>query len=146
MSSAVAGAVKTYQTYTKTNPETGKTYSGRTSGTRTPEQNVAARDQGHHMNEQGYGQAELDKSSTNAAAIRGRVQQLIENNGGAQSQGGTSGNAINGISETNPNGQAYRSAADVEWGGYTEAESASLDRMMANFEAKILEVMSGGGP
>jgi hypothetical protein len=88
---AYASAVKTYETYTKTNLDTGKTYSGRTSGTRTPEQNVAARDQGHHMNEEGYGRGQLDKSSTNPAAIRGREQQLIEENGGAQSEEGTSG-------------------------------------------------------
>src|SRR5690606_7693453 len=28
---------KTYQTYTKTNPDTGEVYSGRTSGTKAPE-------------------------------------------------------------------------------------------------------------
>ena len=88
----------------------GKPYSGRTSGTKTPEQNVAARDLGHHMNEKGYGPAELDKSSTNPAAIRGREDQNIELNGGAQSAGGTSGNAIRGISPANPNKAAYCSA------------------------------------
>lgn len=35
-------------------------------------------------------------------AIRGREQQLIDMHGGAKSQGGTSGNAINGISPNNP--------------------------------------------
>ncbi len=118
--SLVAAAVKTYQTYTKTNPESGKTYSGRTSGTGTPEQNVEARDQNHHMNEEGYSPAQLDKSSSSPEAIRGREQQLIEASGGAQSQGGTSGNAINGISPRNPNAQTYRDAASSEWG--TSAE------------------------
>jgi hypothetical protein len=69
-----AALVKTYQTYTKQNPQLGKTYSGRTSGAGTPEQNIALRDRNHaHMNEQneqGYQEAQLDKSSTNANAIR----------------------------------------------------------------------------
>ncbi len=34
-------------------------------------------------------------------AIRGREQLLIEQNGGAKSEGGTSGNKINGISPNN---------------------------------------------
>jgi RHS repeat-associated protein len=112
-----AGAVlaKTFQTYTKVKSP-GDVYSGRTSGTGTPEENVAARDQGHHKNAEGYGEAKLDKSSTNPDVIRGREQQLIEVNGGAQSKGGTSGNAINGISETNPNGGKYLQAAEHEFG------------------------------
>ena len=40
--------LRTYQTYTKTNPKTGKVYSGRTSGTGTPAENVR-RDANHHM-------------------------------------------------------------------------------------------------
>lgn len=46
----------------------------------------------------GYGPAVLDKFSENAIAIRGREPQLIDYYGGAQSVGGTSGNAMNGIS------------------------------------------------
>lgn len=107
----VEGPPVTYQTYIKVNEETGQTYSGRTSGTGTPEQNVARRDAGHHMNEQGYGPAELDKTATDKDAIRGREQQNIDANGGAQSQGGTSGNAINGISPKNPKLQKYIEAA-----------------------------------
>jgi len=91
-------------------------YSGRTSGTGTAEENVAARDVSHHMSEKGFGEAQVDQSSTNADAIRGREQQLIDVNGGAQSQGGTSGNAINGISETNPNRQQCMHAAEREFG------------------------------
>jgi hypothetical protein len=78
---------KTFQTYEKTNPGNGEVYSGRTSGTGTPEENVAARDANHHMTEQGFGPAKLDKSSSNPDAIRGREQFLIQKNGGAQSQG-----------------------------------------------------------
>ncbi len=72
------GKVKTYQTYTKTNPQTGEVYSGRTSGYGTPTENVRARDRGHHMNDNGFGPAVLDKSSTNYNAIRGREQLLIK--------------------------------------------------------------------
>jgi hypothetical protein len=91
-------------------------YSGRTSGTGTAEQNVAARDANHHMNEKGFQPATLDKSSSNAAAVRGREQQLIDANGGAKSQGGTSGNAINGVSPKNKNAPAYQKAAEQEFG------------------------------
>jgi len=65
------------------------------------------------MNEKGFGEAELDKSSTNPDAIRGREQQLIEANGGAQSQNGTSSNAINVVAESNPNRANYMNAAEA---------------------------------
>jgi RHS repeat-associated protein len=52
-SEAASQSATTYQTYTKTNPDTGQVYCGRCSGTGSPEQNVANRDSGHHMNEQG---------------------------------------------------------------------------------------------
>ena len=113
---AEATTGKTYQTYTKTNPETGQVYSGRTSGTGTPQENILARNASHHMNDEGYAPAELDQSSSNPDAIRGREQQLIDANGGAQSQGGTSGNKINGISPSNPNLDTYLDAATEEFG------------------------------
>ena len=102
---------KTYQTYTKKNNSLDKTYSGRTSGTDTPKKNVANRDKKHHKNQEGYGPAKLDKSSTSKDAIRGREQQNIDSNGGAQSQGGTSGNRINGISDKNKKIEQYMHAA-----------------------------------
>ena len=108
----------TYQTYTKTNPDTGEVYTGRTSGTGTPEENVKARDQGHHMNDKGFGPAQLDKSSSNPDAIRGREQQMIDANGGAKkSDGGTSGNAIRGVSKSNPKAEQYKQASTKEFGG-----------------------------
>jgi hypothetical protein len=59
----------------------------------------------------------LDKTSTDKEAIRGREQQLIEANGGAQSQpNGTSGNAINGVSPNNPKAGDYKAAAEKEFG------------------------------
>ncbi|MDN3649149.1 RHS repeat-associated core domain-containing protein [Reinekea marina] len=107
---------KSYQTYTKTNPKTGEVYTGRTSGAGTPEQNLARRDANHHINEKGFGPAVLDQSSTNRHAVRGREQQLIQANGGAQSMGGSSGNAINGVSPLNPKGPKYRLEAYREFG------------------------------
>ncbi len=106
---------KVYVTYTKVDPKTGEVYSGRASGYGTPNEVVANRDRKHHMNEKGFEPAELDKSSTNPDAIRGREQQLIELHGGAKSQGGSSGNAINGISKTNPNRQRYEDARRKEF-------------------------------
>nr|WP_240554309.1 MULTISPECIES: polymorphic toxin-type HINT domain-containing protein [Streptomyces] len=119
----------TYVTYTKTNPETGEIYTGRSRGTGTPEQIVAARDAGHHMTEKGFGPAVLDQSATatksvalrhsdpSYQAIRGREQQLIDAFGGAQSAGGTSGNAIRGIAEDNPLRGLYLNAATAAFGG-----------------------------
>jgi RHS repeat-associated protein len=135
-----AALIKTYQTYTKKNLAVDNTYSGRTSGTESAEENVAARDQNHHMNEQGYGPAQLDKSSPNADAIRGREQQLIEANGGAQSQGGTSGNAINGVSSTNPNRQAYMEAAESEFG-----EVGAGEYIMGDYSNDPNSFIAGGG-
>ena len=107
---------KTYQTYIKTNPTTGEVYSGRTSGTGTPAENVRQRDSHHHMNDKGFGPAVLDKSSTNYDAIRGREQMLIDFYGGAKSTGGNSGNAINGIGNKNRKKDTYLNVAEGEFG------------------------------
>ena len=107
---------KTYQTYTKKNPVTGEVYSGRTSGYGTPAENVRRRDANHHMNEKGYLPAQLDQTSTNYNAIRGREQMLIDANGHAQSVGGTSGNAINGIGPNNKKKEIYINAAKELFG------------------------------
>jgi RHS repeat-associated protein len=112
----VDGDSKTYQTYTKKNETTGEVYSGRTSGTGTPQENIEARDSNHHMNDKDFGPAKLDKSSSNKDAIRGREQQLIDKNGGAKSKGGTSGNAINGVAPSNKNAQKYKEAAKSQFG------------------------------
>ena len=109
-------ARKTYQTYKKTNPNTGEVYVGRTSGTGTPIENIKKRDSHHHMNKYGYGPAELDRSSANPDAIRGQEQFGIDFNGGAKSQGGKSGNKINSISPKNPKKQYYEEARKKEFG------------------------------
>ncbi len=106
---------KTYQTYTRTNPETGQVYSGRTSGTGEPQANVSRRDSGHHLNEEGFDPAATDKSSTNPEAIRGREQQLIDLYGGAQSQGGRSANKIRAVSLQNTKLVDYMKAATQEF-------------------------------
>ncbi|MEZ2416347.1 RHS repeat-associated core domain-containing protein [Luteibacter sp. RCC_6_2] len=113
---AEAKQEKTYQIYTKINPTTGETYTGRTSGTGTAEENVARRDVAHHMNDKGFGPAILVYSSSNPDAIRGQEQTMIENYGGSQRSGGTSGNAINGISPSNGKLGQYIDAARVEFG------------------------------
>jgi hypothetical protein len=107
---------KTYQTYTKTNSKTGEVYTGRTSGTDSPTKNVRNRDANHHKNAEGFGKAELDQTSSNSDAIRGREQQMIDKNGGSKSQGGTSGNTINGVSPTNPKKDHYLDEALKQFG------------------------------
>ncbi len=113
-----ASAGKTYTSYTRAKTD-GTVYSGRTSGTKTPEQQVAARtSQSDHQAKtaEGYGPTQVDRNSSNPDAIRGREQQLIEQHGGAQSQGGTSGNKINGVSPNNPNATRYKAACTKEFG------------------------------
>jgi RHS repeat-associated protein len=116
---AAAKDTKVYATYTKVNPETGQVYTGRTSGYGNPKSIVKARDASHHMNAKGFDPARPDVSSTNRSAIRGREQMMIEHNGGARSTGGTSGNAINGISKYNPRKQGYMNSARDEFGDIT---------------------------
>jgi RHS repeat-associated protein len=108
----------TYQTYTRYNPLTGDCYSGRTSGTDTPENNVRNRGYGQSLlNAEGFLPPVLDRSSTSYNAIRGREQLVIELNGGAQSTGGTSRNKINGISPLNLAGAIiYKPAANAAFG------------------------------
>ena len=103
-----------YQIYTKSNPETGEVYSGRTSGYGSAVDNGKKRDLNHHMNDKGVGPAKFDETDYNA--IRGREQMLIEANGKAKSVGGTSGNAINGIGPNNKNRDKYLNAAKDAFG------------------------------
>ena len=75
----------------------------------------------------GFGKAVLDKSvyatkpfakrhsDTAYRAIRGREQNLIDRFGGARSQGGTSGNGIQGVGFI-PMRQLYMHAARRLWG------------------------------
>ncbi|MBL4846862.1 MAG: hypothetical protein JKY65_15190, partial [Planctomycetes bacterium] len=108
---------KTYQTYTKPHP-TKPDYVGRTSGKGTPSKNVRNRDRGHHMTDKGFGPARPDKSHGKPGPIRGREQMGVEGKGGAQSMGGTSSNAINGIGPNNPKKKGYIDAAREAFGGW----------------------------
>lgn len=103
---------KTYQTYTKKNSNTAEIYVGRTSGNGTPRKNIAKRDQNHHKNKEAFGKAEIDKTSKNKDAIRGREQQLIEK----YRTSGNSANKINGISPKNPKKKQYMDANKKEFG------------------------------
>jgi len=103
--------LRLFLTYTKRNPITGEIYSGRTSGWGKVIAILRRRDKYHHKNKEGYGDADLDKASTDADAIRGREQQLIDEHGGAKSSGGTSGNDINAISLRNKKHNKYLAAA-----------------------------------
>jgi RHS repeat-associated protein len=117
-----------YLTYTKQRVVGGRTttYSGRTAGYgRTPEEVLNRRDRGHHMNALGFGKASIDRAvrsvatvndAVTRAAIRGREQMLIDHYGGARSQGGTSGNAINGISPYNLARPIYLGASEAMFG------------------------------
>jgi hypothetical protein len=110
---------KIYLTYTKENEDTGEVYSGRASGSIMNQKEfmeklrkiLDKRDSSHHKNQEGYQEALLDKYSTDKDAVRGREQMLIEYYGGAQSEGGISGNKINSISPRNKNITKYLKAA-----------------------------------
>jgi RHS repeat-associated protein len=117
-----------YITYQKYNAATGKYYSGRASGYGTPQQVLAQRDSGHHMDAAGFGPAELTSAAQATMsyslrhadpayqAIRGREQQMIDYRGGSSSDGGTSGNAIRGVAKLNPLGRIYHNASTARFG------------------------------
>ena len=71
---------RTYVTYAKTNPATNKVYSGRTSGFGNAGDILKNMDTTHHMNDQGFGPAQMDRYSNNKYAIRSRQKQLIKAN------------------------------------------------------------------
>jgi hypothetical protein len=114
-----------FVTYTKENDETGEIYSGRASGIVSEDalngtsarDILAKRDASHHKNSDGFQRAEIDIYSENSDATRGREQMLIDFNGGAKSEGGTSGNSINGISQKNPKRDQYLETAKKIFGG-----------------------------
>ncbi|MBX9784360.1 MAG: hypothetical protein K2X48_13805 [Chitinophagaceae bacterium] len=118
-----------YVTYTKTkvNPDGSTTiYSGRTSGTykgnaptrEDAQKAIKRRDASHtDLRNDGYGSATLDKYSKDYAAIRGREQQLIDFHGGAQSEGGRSGNRIRGVGRGNKLRKLYDNASTIKFKG-----------------------------
>jgi hypothetical protein len=109
-STQVPTKTKVYMTYNKPHPNPDIVpYTGQTSGTVTDmddlnqlDKILRTRDRNHHMNAQGFEPPVLDHVSTNPDVITGLEQINIDIKGGARSTGGTSSNAINGISEQNP--------------------------------------------
>ena len=101
----------TFQSYTKKNLDTPKTYVGRTGNVFYPRANVYLRDQAGYP-EGNYDKARLDCSSDSYGAIRGREQVLIDF---FRSQM-LSDNQINGISALNPLRGYYMQKALEECG------------------------------
>jgi RHS repeat-associated protein len=111
---------KSYQTYTRYNPNSLQCYSGRTSGYDTPERNVSKRSASEkHLTDEGFEPAVLDRSSNNPASIRGREQVMIDFNGGPSWWGGSSRNVFNGISPANLNRGLYIGSSLAEFGAPT---------------------------
>lgn len=102
---------KTYQIYQKANPQAGKTYIGRTSGTASARRNVENRDLNHHRTTEGYGRAQEIHTSAIKDAIRGQEQILIDKHRAE----GTAAEQINGISPKNPKRQHYLNEAKKEF-------------------------------
>ena len=100
-----------FQSYTKKNLDTPKTYAGRTSNIFDPQTNVYLRDQAGYPSGN-YDRARLDCSSNSYGAIRGREQQVIDF---FRSQG-LSDNQINGIWQLNPLRGYYMQKALEECG------------------------------
>ncbi len=107
-----------FLTYLKHNPITKEVYAGRTAGKVeeiTPDNLLKVlkrRDGSHSKNNKGFDEAELDKFSTNADAIRGREQNLID----YERKRGKSANTINGISQRNKKRAVYLLAAVETFG------------------------------
>jgi hypothetical protein len=75
----VSDKTKVYISYLKPHPKAGgKPYYGRTQGVEdvsdpfSMDRIVRQRDRNHHMNQDGFRRAEIDKVSTNRDAIRGQ--------------------------------------------------------------------------
>jgi hypothetical protein len=106
-----------FVTYTRTHPSTGQVYSGRTQGCGSPEASVQRRAWGHPARLKSFGSPQIDcvipmlGNSIAEDAVIGREQQLIDANGRAQSENGTSANKIRAYRKYNPFGPVYDWAA-----------------------------------
>lgn len=109
---------RVHVTYTLTNGS-GEVYSGRASGYGTPDQVMMQRYSSHEKRAEGFGSPKLDRfgyGRSGGAAVRGREQQLIDHNGGARSDGGSSGNTIRGVGKNNIFGRDYHGASNAMFG------------------------------
>ena len=108
-----------FVTYTRTNAASGQVYSGRASGTGSPEEIVANRARTHPPRLASFGAPVVDRWAIGLAgydAIRGREQQLIDANGRAQSDNGTSANKIRGVGRFNPLAGMFDIASTAAFG------------------------------
>ncbi len=135
-----------YAIYTKFNPRTNRSYSGRTSmviDLHKPlrpqaEKAIGSRDSTHHVDENdepkipGFREAVLDEFDVGTAVnyanrysdvaywrLRGREQQLIDFFGGAQSdtrEPYRTENVMRGVAKDNPLGRLFHDAATKKWG------------------------------
>jgi len=100
-----------FQTYTKRHLIDDDVYAGRTSGRKSPSENVEARDLAGYPSAD-YHRAKLDRSSLLYSAIRGREQQLID----YYRSLGISDNVHNGIHRWNPLRSYYMRNAERIFG------------------------------
>jgi len=114
----LASFIIVHLTYFKVNPFTGKIYYGRTSG-KVKTMNITniikilnKRDRNHQKNKDGFTKAQLDKTSTNKDAIRGREHQQIEKH----KKENDAANIYNGIAPSNKNKKRYIQAAICAFG------------------------------
>ena len=76
--------IRLFITYLKKNTQTNEYYAGKASGDFSGNELKDAlkimkkRDSSHHKNKEGFELGEIDKTSINEDAIRGREQMLIE--------------------------------------------------------------------
>ena len=117
------GRWRTNITYVSVHPETGQVYLGRASRYgMTPQQVLASRWSGHHMNKQGFDYPVIDRTITgdygsrNWGAIRGREQQLMDYFGGVGTVGSPVANSIRGVAKGNPLGRRYHNLSNTNFG------------------------------
>jgi RHS repeat-associated protein len=134
----------TYMTYTRTNSDFSQVYSGRTSGwvdlggpvsddvDSALDKRVAGDARHAALTAAGFGPPVPDRISEDYNAIRGREQQLIDTYLGAQSIGGFSANAINGVGDFNPARGTYMQSSVDAFGSLRDNSPERL-RIGGNF-------------
>jgi len=109
----VTHSLRLFITYIKENSESGEIYIGRASGLVNNTGEEAAdkirkkRNSSHHRNKDNFGEAVIDRISTDYNAIRGREDMMIRRT----KELGISGNKYNGISRRNKKRMKYINAA-----------------------------------